>query len=77
MGAGGARLPGVMVSLARERSDRAGGGSGREAVSPSHGRDFFSSKIRVSKLHFRAFKYDFSIMGIKRSQNSRRRTMNR
>ena len=53
----GARLPSVTVSLARERSDGAGGGCGRGYPPPMVGT---FSKIRVSKLHFKALLKRFS-----------------
>ena len=52
----GARLPSVTVSLARERSDRAGEGCGRGYPPPMVGT---CSKIRVSNVHFKAYTNDF------------------
>ena len=53
----GARLPSVTVSLAREGGDGAGGGCGRGYPPPMVGT---FSKIRVSKLHFKALLKRFS-----------------
>ena len=53
----GATLLSVTVSLARERSDRAEGGCGWGYLPPMVGT--FFSKIRVSKMHFKAYKNDF------------------
>ena len=52
------------MSHARERSDRAGEGMGGGIPPPTVGA-FFSSKIRVSKSHFKALKKQSRELNIK------------